>query len=380
VDTPETNIRVRPFNNAPPHFKSRGGPKKKFWTRYFWPSVDAQNAQIAYYKSIEKLNLIRTRVTDKGVQMALQYLPSLKSINHGAVMQVLADFAQRTLDDKTLNIPTYSLSEFTIFQSDLYTSGSFGLILNLCPLIVKIDLEVLEGFTNNDLLSLRFLKRLRELKLCDIYFNEESLSERSQITVDGGLFPLLKDIGSSLVILSLSCFIGLNVSLIAEFCPNLRSLTLHSNRFYTTVTLVEKIVLSNQKRLKIKPPILKHLIELRFKSNIFNNNCHLLAENMMLLFSSPSLRSVTFVSCNLITDEFLSDVANLNNFKNLKELELCHCPMITECGLGKPMKHSNNLEKVRVAGCDQLGKKIVENFKIQALKKNWKLSIVDSYR
>jgi hypothetical protein len=146
--------------------------------------------------------------------------------------------------------------------------------------------------------------------------------------------------------------------LIAEFCPNLRSLTLHSNRFYTTVSLVEKIVLSNQKRWKIKPPILRHLIEFRFKSFVFNNYCHLLPENMMLLLSSPSLRSVTFTSCGLITDEFFSDVANLNHFKNLKELELCRCPMITECGLGKLMKHSNNLEKVRVAGCDQLGKKL----------------------
>jgi hypothetical protein len=218
------------------------------------------------------------------------------------------------------------------------------------------------------------------LKLCDIYFNEESLSERSQITVDGGLFPLLKDIGSSLVILGLSCFIGLNVSLIAEFCPNLRSLTLTSNRFYTTVSLVEKIVLSNQKRWKIKPPILKHLIELRFKSNIFNNNCHLLAENLMFLLSSPSLTSVTIHSCKLVTDEFVSDVANLYHFKNLKKLELSYCPMITECGLSELMTDSNNLERITVFGCDKLDKKIVENFQIQALQKNWKLSIVDSYR
>ena len=238
-----------------------------------------KNEIVGLCKSIEKLNLIETRITDKGVQMALQYLPSLKSISHCAVMQVLADVAQRTLDDKTLNIPTYSLSEFTIFHSDLYKSGSFGSILNLCPLIVKIDLEVVKGFTNNDLLSLRFLKRLRELKLRDILSDEES--ERSQITVDGGLFPLLKDIGSSLVILGLACFIGLNVSLIAEFCPNLRSLTLTSNRFYTTVSLVEKIVLSNQKLWKIKLPILRHLIEFRFKSFVFNNYCHLLPENMM---------------------------------------------------------------------------------------------------
>ena len=125
-----------------------------------------KNELVGLCKSIEKLNLIDTRVTDKGVQMALQYLPSLKSISHSAVMQVLADVAQRTLDDKTLNIPTYSLSEFTTFRfrTDPYTSGSFGSILNLCPLIVKIDLEVLEGFTNNDLLSLRFLKRLQQLK------------------------------------------------------------------------------------------------------------------------------------------------------------------------------------------------------------------------
>jgi hypothetical protein len=339
-----------------------------------------KNEIVGLCKSIEKLNLIETRVTDKGVQMALQYLPSLKSISHCAVMQVLADVAQRTLDDKTLNIPTYSLSEFTTFRfrTDPYTSDSFGSILNLCHLIVKIDLEVVKGFTNNDLLSLRFLKRLRELKLRDILSDEES--ERSQITVDGGLFPLLKDIGSSLVILGLACFIGLNVSLIAEFCPNLRSLTLTSNRFYTTVSLVEKIVLSNQKRWKIKPPILKHLIELRFKSNIFNNNCHLLAENLMFLLSSPSLTSVTIHSCKLVTDEFVSDVANLYHFKNLKKLELSYCPMITECGLSELMTDSNNLERITVFGCDKLDKKIVENFQIQALQKNWKLSIVDSYR
>ncbi len=334
-----------------------------------------KNEIVGLCKSIEKLNLIDTRVTDKGVQMALQYLPSLKSISHSAVMQVLADVAQRTLDDKTLNIPTYSLSEFTIFHSDLYKSGSFGSILNLCPLIVKIDLEGLEGFTNNDLLSLRFLKRLRELKLCDIYLHEESLRERSQITVDGGLFPLLRHIGSSLVILSLSCFVGLNVTLIAEFCPNLRSLALESNRFYTTVSLAEKIVLSNQKHLKIKSPILKHLIELRFHSFAFNNDCRLLAENLMFLLSSPSLRSVTFESCNLITDKFLGDVANLYLFKNLKKLELCCCPMITECGLNELMKDSNDLERITVFGCAKLGKQIVENFKIQALQKNWKLSL-----
>ena len=65
---------------------------------------------IGQCKSIQILNLIGTKVTFKGITIALEHLPSLKELKHPSTVGVLAEIHQRALDQQLSDIPKFSLS------------------------------------------------------------------------------------------------------------------------------------------------------------------------------------------------------------------------------------------------------------------------------
>jgi hypothetical protein len=106
-------------------------------------------------------------------------------------MKVLAGITEKALELHN-NPIRYSLCMLSIFLNYPYHSGIFQLVLRWCPLITKIRLCRVNGFSDIDLLCLLSLERLRELEIVDYLYYEVC-----EVTLTGGLYPLLKEIGSS---------------------------------------------------------------------------------------------------------------------------------------------------------------------------------------
>ena len=98
--------------------------------------------------------------------------------------------------------------------------------MNICPLLTVVHITAFEGLVDSDLQSLLALNSLVELGI---------ISKKSvKITFDGGVIPLLKSFGCTLKVLEFEGVEGVNVGLMAEYCPNLLSLKLTDNAYSKT--------------------------------------------------------------------------------------------------------------------------------------------------
>jgi hypothetical protein len=243
-------------------------------------------------KLIQKLCVNGTNVTKKGIQIALQNLPSLKVLRHELVVEVLSNIHQLTLENNLLVIPKYSLCEIVVVG--LYVPGSLSLALPLCPSVIKVEIEVRHSdFLDSDLLELLSLA-----SLCHLH-------------ISASFVTLLKS-------LKLHIFDDVDIHSIIELCPNLNSLVIDHCEYCEIPIPVEEPNNSLRcKRIKIEPLILRKLEVLRIFFSPFQFN----AESLLLqLLSSPSLRILEIV-CIDLTDSILERVVLLHHFQNLKHLK-----------------------------------------------------------
>jgi hypothetical protein len=161
-------------------------------------------------KCIQILRVKGTSVTKKGIQIALQNLPSLRVLRHELVVEVLSNIHQLALESNLPVIPKYSLIEIAVASP--YTQGSLGLALLLCPSIINVKIKgIISGFLNSDLLEL-----LSVASLCHLH-----ISACPEVTFYDGVIPLLKANGNLLESLKLKHFYGVDFHSIFELCPNL---------------------------------------------------------------------------------------------------------------------------------------------------------------
>ena len=303
--------------------------------------------KVNFCKSIQVLSILQTGVSKKGIQMALLKCPALRVLNHSLLIDVLIENAQTALLELQ-EMPQYSLTLLTdfILSESLRKIGNLELAFGLCPLVTKVKIEFLTTiFTDVDLLCLKSLKKLREIKInCRTLFNQSY----QNITFHGGVGPLLIEIGNSLEILNLSFISGINIWFIAESCPNLCSLTLNGNVNYIT---------TERPSMNKKPIILKDLIHLclfgavsctfPYRSNSLTFPHPIPREDLSLLLSSPLIVSLSICGCDTLTDKVLLNASKLHQFQNLNRLSIAYCNSFTSTGLVSVfLKETNPLSKI----------------------------------
>lgn len=127
-------------------------------------------------KSIRLLDLGgRSKVTTKGIQLALDNLPQLRILKHVSLLKCLADIVQ-TAKDNTL--PKYSLSEMKIYRDLPFCVQQSNLLPKfflLCPNVTHVIFHMWERerFEDADLLSLLSLDKLHTISIsnCAAIFN-----------------------------------------------------------------------------------------------------------------------------------------------------------------------------------------------------------------
>jgi hypothetical protein len=239
-------------------------------------------------KCIQILRVKGTSVTKKGIQIALQNLPSLRVLRHELVVEVLSNIHQLALESNLPVIPKYSLIEIAVASP--YTQGSLGLALLLCPSIINVKIKgIISGFLNSDLLEL-----LSVASLCHLH-----ISACPEVTFYDGVIPLLKAHGNLLESLKLKTFNDVDFHSISELCPNLNSLSI-DNCVCCEIPVGEQDSSVRWKRIQVERPILKNLEVLRLIYSSLN------PESLLLLLSSPSLRGLEITGCFELTDGILS--------------------------------------------------------------------------
>jgi hypothetical protein len=302
---------------------------------------------IGHCKLINTLDLDWTKVTNAGIQLALDNLPSLKVLHHQSTVECLINI-HRSLSRQELGIvPKYKLSMLTIRPP--FKSGRLCLAVSICPLLTNVDIRMSKEFTDVDLLSLLALENICDLKI--------SGHRDGYITFTGGVRPLLKSLGNSLRSLELSQFHGINIPVLTECCPKLISLNLINNFYY-----------QNRQDFLKSDEILMNLETLNLRGRI--PSLHL-----FLLLFSPSLLYVRLNDCDTLTDEILMMISIIHRFHRLEHFEISNCNFVTSKGIDIFMQDSNALKEIDLKWCDKVTRKNIYDWKKKAKEKNWQLSI-----
>jgi hypothetical protein len=313
-------------------------------------------------KCIHTLRIKGTSVTKKGIQIALQNLPSLRVLRHELVVEVLSDMHQLAFESNNLPlIPKYSL--IAIAVASPYTQGSLPLALLICPSIINVKIKGISGFLNSDLLEL-----LSVASLCHLH-----ISACPVVTFYDGVIPLLKANGNLLESLKLKNFHHVDFHSIFELCPNLNSLSIDSC-VCCEIPVEEQDSSVRWKRIKAEHPILKKLEVLRLTYSSLNS------ESLLLLLSSPSLRGLEITDCFELTDGILERAALLHVFQNLVEVELAFCDSLTKKGIDVLMSDKNSIKELTLlfnhpARSELLMAENMNEWKEKSEQKNWELKL-----
>jgi hypothetical protein len=320
-------------------------------------------------KFIRKLNLEYCyKITIKGIQLALDNLPQLRTLCNESLLEGLAEIAQSATDQK-LDLPQYSLSTLYVLCKTVYKSGSLQQSVLLCPNAAQcIHLSIRsEEFKNADLFSLLLLEKLYTIEIAiavDEPIHGAEIRIYGGLTFDG-VVPLLKKFGYILKRIKFGGYLVVDIPTIFKFCPNLESLTLcFSKTTQSTETEVEWPILRNLNKTLI----------VRYST--------ISSENLVALLSSSSLVYVSMVSCDALNDNVLQRAANLHSFCNLEHLHISWCHSVTKNGIEIFLEESNPLREIILHCSENSGSRItredVANWNETAIwiKKNWRFKFI----
>jgi hypothetical protein len=311
-------------------------------------------------KCIQILRVKGTSVTKKGIQIALQNLPSLRVLRHELVVEVLSNIHQLALESNLPVIPKYSLIEIAVASP--YTQGSLGLALLLCPSIINVKIKGISNFLDSDLLEL-----LSVASLCHLH-----ISACPEVTFYDGVIPLLKANGNLLESLKLKHFYGVDFHSIFELCPNLNLLLIYHCVCYE-IPIEEQDSSVLWKRINVEHPIVTKLEVLRLTFSFVDS------ESLLLLLSLPSLRGLEIAHCFELTDVILERAALLHDFHNLEELEVAFCDSLTKKGIDLLMSDKNSIKEITLQfnhnNPELLTAENINEWKEKSEQKNWQLEL-----
>lgn len=330
-----------------------------------------ESDRLGQCKSINKLSISYTKVTERGIRQALENLPCLKVFDCCSTVQTLNEMHRTAFDYRLPDIPKYTLIDLHCTEDSLltqnYETGSLALAVALCPSVIKVRITAQEGMSDDDLLALLDLVNLRELSIGG--------SDASTITFDGGIVPILQAVGSSLESLTLAELSGVNIRAVVEFCPNLRFLHLIMNRSYSTIWPEEEKQPLRPKIVKPLPTMKKlESVHLVCVSHMWPSSV-IPSENLPMLLSSPELTYIYIKDCDTLTDGLLENAVKLHQFRNLKHLELEQCKSLTKRGIDLLMTADNPIKEIKLWECAMLTRQHVADWKKKALENKWALSM-----
>ena len=347
--------------------------------------LGTEDQRLGQCKSIVTLFIDGTKITKKGIQTALINLPFLKRLKTDNCSAVLVQFlAEMHQPDWNLKPPKdirkYSLEglflgDWILYDGTQYslpyTSGSLGLVASLCPSVTSLDIELITGLTDSEMLGLLSLKNVNKLEISELYDGSSTA-----VTFERGMVPLLKGFGSSLKELSLFYLEDVNIRTIIDFCPKLQSLVLDENQSYSTTVSTkedEKPHHSKRCRMEQKPSVLRNLEKLRVIYH--SEEDKISSEDLLSLLSSPSLIDIYIGKCDNLTDYIFERASEIHQFLSLEKLTLYGCRTLTGRGIDVVMNKKTALKTIGIFKCDNVTADDIALLISNARSEKWELSV-----
>ena len=296
---------------------------------------------------IEKLNVKHTKVTPCGLIVALENLPNLNTLDHfnQYVVQALVQLHRRIVS-KESNVTACLLTSLNCSDSDRripYVRGDFAAAASLCPTLTRVTLSCDNGLiiTDQDRAALANMGK-----------------NLSHLVIDGpgfafdGIVPILQN--GSIEFLGLGRVSGVDVGLIAQLCPRLRSLKLFPHSFVMPSSL------------PANP--LTRLEEMEVSGNVS-------ADDLILLLSSPCLTRVLLSVGPNLSDRLLKRAFGIHGFRKLERLEFYNCSNLTKTAIDLFMTDKTRLKELRINDCPQLTKETATQWRALIKRNNWQLDI-----
>ena len=318
-------------------------------------------------KSLVRLNISKTKATAEGARLAMKYLPNLQLFDcpftlhvAGQMFKVGRNSSQQPSESEIRQLPLMDL-RYDRYEWSHYDKGDLDAAIKLCPSVVHVEISYTYNqpysslFIDEELKSLLNLKNLRNL----------FLEKTGRLSFEG-LLPILEKFGpSTLESLVLDEFPKVDVSAIAKYCPNLRSLTLCN---------IDRII-SPPRPLKPEDNRLRSLEHLNMSQGENHVQPYTVAD-MLILLSSPTLVIVDLTfdgPASELSDEVMEEAARSYRFPNLQEFDMV-CDGATGRTIDCLLSLDNPLKKMvfRISG---VSKEDRLKWKNLIEKNNWDLSI-----
>jgi hypothetical protein len=193
-------------------------------------------------------------------------------------------------------------------------------VVRLCPYVVKVEIFVFEGLSDDDLHSLTSLENLSTFIF--------SGNRNSCVKFHGGIIPILKAFGkSSLESLSLSHFLDLDFHLLLQLCPNL-----------VVLDPIDNVSQTDRYWAKSKSQVLMQLEKLRFAGDDISR------KHLICLLSAPLLLEMEIVRCSAFNGDVFQKVAGSRNFCHLEKLNVRRRHGVTKKGIDVLKNAQNSLK------------------------------------
>ena len=297
-------------------------------------------------KSLTKLMVRFTSVTEVGARLAIQHLPKLVVFDCSFSLQALAQL-HRAQVDLISQQPQYRYLLSELFCGDcsqgdqdeestirwLHVPGGFASSLQLCPFIVSVQLSRVDDLNDEDFKALLTLNCLRCLVLVSV----------TSLSIEGGLLPVLEKFGStSLETLELGEFDAhVDICPILQHCSNLLSMCFFQMNF------IDPHPPHHQ------PPN-DNIWLPRLESLMIHGDISQVPKTVLslLLHSAPALISLYLHHVSFLTDQIFEDAIQSHGFPKLEELSLVDCPHVTERPIDLLLTLDNALNEITLRDCD----------------------------
>jgi len=291
----------------------------------------------AVRKSLKELRLPST-IKEAGIIRLLSAFPNVKWLKATRFENILEHIENVVDYDGCPFYEQIKRAESTLQQlrgltitHPLGFKDTVELIVNLCPHLEELSLEVQDGMQLKSIATLRHLKRLE--------FRNSANLPASYIQV---IQPILKKIGQNLETLSLELFDVVDLANCAHLCPNLNAM---SAQWFTILGCNNRpsIGMSREKREALKRPF-QSLRYLRLRPRAEREVNPEAVE--FLLSHAHYLEHCELYCCEELNDDHIKNIIATNGFSHLKKLFLRHGHNVSKEALARLVSLSPDLEYI----------------------------------
>ncbi|KAL5021394.1 hypothetical protein ScPMuIL_000549 [Solemya velum] len=311
-----------------------------------------QQKSTAKLSKLKKFDISGTKISVRGACQILLTFTNLEVFNFADVCAVL-DSLSSGYSEQRLSIQ--SLSSSCIKCMDL-SAKAVEISCRMCPFVTQIHLFA--GVDDGKIASLNSLKHLRVLEIANV--------DREHVTFETGILPLIMDIGSQLLKVSLYEINNIDLVLIGNFCCNLKS-------FSCVLSQFNEVVFTSTHEM----PNRAAFHELRELNFVLSSEIGDLPQDKLklILENGKLLKDVSLLNIQSLTSELLQYVTQKHKFQELMTLTLESCNQITDSGIWDLVSSNNCLKNLVLKDCFQITRQDFEKYQYFTQDNNFDLDI-----